>query len=69
MDTTKLNTEASRSGLAATNRAGRHAWEAEAIAAAQASANAGDLIDETEIDNWIDRLRCEYERDPQQPKP
>lgn len=42
----------------------RIAWEADRIAEARASAAAGRLIDESEIDAWIDSLGTDHELPP-----
>ncbi len=42
----------------------RLAWEAEAITQARASADAGRLIDEADIDAWIDSLGTDHEERP-----
>ena len=42
----------------------RIAWEADKIAEARASADAGRLIDEAEIDAWIDSLGTDHELPP-----
>ena len=42
----------------------RLAWEAEMIAEADADIEAGRMIDEAEIDAWIDSLGTEHELPP-----
>ncbi len=46
------------------DRERRIAWEAERIAEAAASADAGQLIDEAEIDAWIDSIGTDHELPP-----
>jgi len=55
-DTTRPETEAERQR--------RLAWEAEMIAEADADIAAGRLIDEAEIDAWIDSIGTDHELPP-----
>jgi hypothetical protein len=47
-----------------TERQRRHTWEAERIAEAHADIAAGRLIDEAEIDAWIDSIGTDHELPP-----
>ncbi len=44
-----------------TERQARIAWEAERIAEARADAAAGRLVDEVEVDAWIDSIGTDNE--------
>ncbi len=46
---------------AETERQRRIAWEAEMIAEADADIAAGRLVDEAEVDAWIDSLGTDHE--------
>lgn len=52
-DTTRPETKAERQE--------RMAWEAEGIAKALASAAAGRVVDEAEVDAWIDSIGTDHE--------
>jgi len=48
----------------AAERQARLAWEAERIAEADADIAAGRLIDESEMDAWIDSIGTDHELPP-----
>ena len=60
MDTPDDTTQADRPETAAA-KPDRLAWEAEMIAEALASAQAGLVVDEAEVDAWIDSLGTQHE--------
>ena len=44
------------------DRSSRHDWEAARIAEADASIAAGRLVEEAEVDAWIDSIGTDHER-------
>ena len=64
MDTMNRDAGHARPSETEAGRQRRIAWEADRIAEARASADAGALIDEAEIDAWIDSLGTDHELPP-----
>jgi predicted transcriptional regulator len=66
MDTTPLPDDAAPASRPESREAQlrRLAWEAERIAEADADVAAGRLIDEAEIDAWIDSIGTDHELPP-----
>jgi predicted transcriptional regulator len=61
MDTINIETKASVQAETEAARQRRIAWEAEMIAEAKASAAAGRLVDEADVDAWIDSIGTDHE--------
>ncbi len=64
MNTVKPETEPAPLSETEAKRQRRMAWEAERIAEADADIAAGRLIDEKEIDAWIDSIGTDHELPP-----
>ena len=61
MGTTNLETEHASRPETEAARQRRIAWEAERIAEARADVAAGRLVDEAEVDAWIDSIGTDHE--------
>jgi predicted transcriptional regulator len=59
----RLNTDPGQPEIAETEaeREARLAWEAEGIAEARADVAAGRLVDEAEVDAWLDSIGTDHE--------
>ena len=61
MDTTNLDAGQTSGPETEAERQARIAWEAEGIAEARADVAAGRLVDEAEVDAWIDSIGTDHE--------
>ena len=62
MDTMNLDTGEAPPTETEADKKRRLAWEAGMIAEADADVAAGRLVDEVDVDAWIDSLGTDYER-------
>jgi predicted transcriptional regulator len=61
MDTFNIDMRQSAAVGPEAERQRRHAWEAAMIAEADADVAAGRLVDEADVDAWIDSLGTDHE--------
>jgi hypothetical protein len=61
MDTTNLDAGQTSGPETEAEQQARIAWEAEGIAEARADVAAGRLVDEAEVDAWIDSIGTDHE--------